>query len=179
MYQESTARRVIYQGKVVDLGLETAHPPRGTPFELELVRHPGGAAVVALNAQGQVGLIYQFRHAAGGWIWEIPAGKLEPGEPPQATAHRELEEEIGARAEQWDCLGTVLSTPGFCDEVIHLFLARDIQSVPPRPEPNEYLETRWIALDTALEWVLDNTIQDAKTIAGLFRARYFLDGPNA
>ena len=160
----------VYTGRIVRLGIESLRLPNGTPLELEVVRHPGGAAVVALDTQGQVCLLRQYRHAAGGWLWELPAGKLEPGESPQTTAARELLEEAGLQAGTWEELGEVLTTPGFCDEVIHLFLARELRELPACPEAHELIEVHWIAFDTALQQVREGRIRDAKTMLGLLLA---------
>src|SRR5204863_877645 len=97
-----TKVQVVYRGKIVDVYREWVVLPNGREAELEIVRHPGGAAAVALDVEGRVCLLRQYRHAAGGWIWELPAGKLEPNEPPHRTAARELEEEAGRRANQLD-----------------------------------------------------------------------------
>lgn len=163
-------RRILYSGSVVDLGLETARLPDGRDINLEIVRHRGGAAVVAVDDQQRVCLLRQYRHAAGGWIWELPAGKRDGGEAPLLTAQRELEEEAGLRAIEWLALGDLLTTPGFCDEVIQLFLARGLEAVPPRPEAHEFIERHWISWSTARQWALDGTLRDAKTVAGLLRA---------
>jgi len=160
----------VYTGRIIRLGIESLRLPNGTPLELEVVRHPGGAAVVALDTQGQVCLLRQYRHAAGGWLWELPAGKLEPGESPQTTAARELLEEAGLQAGTWEELGEVLTTPGFCDEIIHLFLARELRELPACPEAHELIEVHWIAFDTALQQVREGSIRDAKTMLGLLLA---------
>ncbi|GAB6043754.1 NUDIX domain-containing protein [Endothiovibrio diazotrophicus] len=170
-------RTPIYHGRLVDLGIEPVRLPGARPFTLELVRHPGGAAVVALNEVGEVCLIRQYRHAGGGWIWELPAGKLEPGEPPEVTARRELEEEAGVRAGRWDALGSLLSTPGFCDERIHLYLARDLTPVPTAHEEHEHIEVHWRPLDDAVAQAMSGEIDDAKTIIGLLRAAACLKTP--
>jgi ADP-ribose pyrophosphatase len=166
----SHTTRTLYEGQVVRLGLESLELPNGQPLELEIVRHPGGAAVVALDKQERVCLLRQYRHAAGGWLWELPAGKLEPGEAAQLTAQRELEEEAGLQAVEWRRLGETLTTPGFCDEVIHLFLARQLSRVPSRPQAHELIEVHWLPLATALDQVRDGTIRDAKTMLGLLLA---------
>ncbi|HEY9199209.1 MAG TPA: NUDIX hydrolase, partial [Gammaproteobacteria bacterium] len=136
-------RKSIYQGSVVDLGVESVQLPDGRAVDLEIVRHPGGAAVVALDEDRGICLLRQYRHAAGGWLWELPAGKLDPGEDALTTAQRELEEEAGLRAQSWQPLAQVLSTPGFCDEIIHLFLARGLQQVQARPQEHECIEIHW------------------------------------
>lgn len=164
------ARRSLYQGQVVDLGIEAVRLPDGRSLELEVVRHPGGAAIVALNAQQELCLLRQYRHAGGGWLWELPAGKLEPGEAALATAQRELEEEAGVRAQHWQTLANVLTTPGFCDEVIHLFLARELQHVPAQHQEHECIEVHWLPFKQALDMARDGDIRDAKTLLGLFYA---------
>ncbi len=168
-------REVIFQGVVVDLGIEQATGPDGARFPMEVIRHPGGAAVVALDDQQRVCLIRQYRHCAGGWIIEIPAGKLEPDEPAFETARRELAEEVGLEAHNWQSLGDILTAPGFCDEVLYLYLARDLTSVPTNTEQHEYIEIEWVPLGQALDWVQDNTLRDAKTIIALIRAAALLE----
>ena len=162
-------RHSIYQGKVVDLGLETLLLPNGQQIELEIVRHPGGAAVLAVDAQDRVCLLYQYRHAIGGWLWELPAGKLDPGELPLTTAQRELEEEAGVRAQHWDSLGTLVSTPGFCDEVIHLFVARQLTEVPSRREPDEVIQMFWWTPQELNRHLAQGDVRDAKTLIALYR----------
>lgn len=163
-------RKILYQGAVVDLGLETVELPDGNRLDLEVVRHPGGAAVVALDDRHRVCLLRQYRHAAGGWLWELPAGKLDAGEAALTTAQRELEEEAGLRAESWTLLVRVLTTPGFCDEVIHLFLATGLREVPSRHQAHECIEVHWRPFDEAMTMARRGDIQDAKTLLGLFYA---------
>jgi len=141
--------------------------PNGETADIEIVRHPGGAAVVALDDQQQVCLLRQYRHASGGWLWELPAGKLEPDEGPQATAIRELLEEAGVEADHWQPLGNILATPGFCDEVIHLFLAHGLTHLAAQHETDEVIEVHWLPFDQALAQVYDGTLRDAKTMLGL------------
>jgi ADP-ribose pyrophosphatase len=157
----------VYQGRIIQLDIESITMPNGVSVELEIVRHPGGAAVVALDSDNRVCLLRQYRHAAGGWIWELPAGKLEPGEPPETTAARELIEEAGLQASRWETLGKFIATPGFCDEIIHLFLARNLTEVTAQPEVHELIEIHWTPFAAALEQVYDGTIVDAKTMLGL------------
>ena len=117
--------RSIYTGRIVELRLEDVTLPNGNEVTLEAVHHPGAAAVVAVDGSDVV-LIRQWRHAAGGYIWEVPAGTLARGEAPDVCARRELTEETGLVAADWTALGSILTTPGFCDERIHLFLARGL-----------------------------------------------------
>ena len=165
----------VYRGKIVELYLETVTLPNGAQAELEIVRHPGGAAVVALDRDNRVCLLRQYRHAVGDWLWELPAGKLDPGEGPFVTAQRELEEEAGLRAARWESLGKIISSPGVFTEIVHLFLARELASVPTSVEEHEVFEPHWIAFEEALEWAATDKLMDAKTIVGLLRARRRLE----
>jgi ADP-ribose pyrophosphatase len=160
----------IYQGEVVNLVLETVTLPNQQTLRLEVVRHPGGAAAVAVDANNQVCLLRQYRHAAGGWLWELPAGKIDHPESPAHTARRELQEEAGLTAVQWHRLGDFLSTPGFCDERIHLYLAQSLSQTETDRHPDEVIEVHWISFEQALEWVASGEIVDAKTILGLLFA---------
>src|SRR3989449_4736704 len=122
----------IYKGRIVDLRVERVTLPTGTVVDLELMHHPGAAAVVAADERGRVVLIRQYRHAAGGYIWELPAGILDaPDEPPESCAARELAEEAGVEAGEVTHPGTVFTTPGFFDERLHLFLARGLRPAAP------------------------------------------------
>jgi ADP-ribose pyrophosphatase len=165
------ARRTVFKGKIIDVGLEQARLPTGRDVELEVIRHPGGAAAVAIDERRRVCLLRQYRHVAGGWLWELPAGKIDPGEAPAATAERELTEEAGLVAASWDTLGLLHSSPGVFAEVVHLYLARGLSEVNLGHDGDEVIEIHWIALDTALDWCLDGTITDAKTLIGLYRAQ--------
>jgi ADP-ribose pyrophosphatase len=168
--------RNVFKGRVLTLNLERVHLPNGRVAELEIAHHPGGAAVVAVDAAGRVCLLRQFRHAAGGWLNELPAGKLDGGEPPLACAQRELAEEAGVVASSWEKLGEFFSSPGVLTEVIHLFLARDLAAAEAQPEEHEVLEAYWIPLEEALELAAGGRLQDAKSLIGLFWARERLRG---
>jgi 8-oxo-dGTP pyrophosphatase MutT (NUDIX family) len=146
--------------------------PNGHLASLEVVHHPGGAAAVAIDAQERVCLLRQYRYVAEGWIWELPAGKLEPDEPPLVTAQRELIEEAGVSAREWRSLGTCLSSPGIFTEVLHLFLATDVQPAAVAHEQAEVIEVHWVPFGEACEWAERGEIRDAKTAIGLIRARY-------
>ena len=167
-------RRVIFRGRVVELAVERVLLPNGQEAQLEVVRHPGGAAAVALDAEDRVCLLRQFRHAAGGWVWELPAGKVDAGETPFATARRELVEEAGVWAEEWTDLGRMHSSPGVFTEIIDLYLARGLALSGHEHERDEVIEIRWLPFAQALGWCRDGTISDAKTLIGLFRAAALL-----
>jgi ADP-ribose pyrophosphatase len=159
--------KTIFKGKVVTLNLETVTLPNGATVELEVVRHPGAAAIVPMKDERTVILIRQFRLAAGGFIYEIPAGKLHPGEDPRLCAERELEEEIGYRAGTIEKLETFFTAPGFTDEVMHLFKATNLIKTAQKLDHDEVLEVIESPIEKAISWIRDGTIQDAKTIVGL------------
>jgi 8-oxo-dGTP pyrophosphatase MutT (NUDIX family) len=166
--------RTVFSGRVIRVNVETVKLPNGHVADLEIIHHPGGAAAVAVDRDRRVCLIRQFRHAASGWIWELPAGKLEPHEPPLATVQRELKEETGVRAGNWRALGPYLSSPGVFTEIVHLFLAQDLESGKSALEAAELIEVHWVDLEQACAWALDGTIADGKTVVGLLRARAML-----
>ncbi len=168
----SERRESIYIGSVVDLGLETVVLPTGHTCQLEIIRHPGGAAVLAVDARGRICVLRQYRHAAGGWIWELPAGKIDDGEPPEETARRELAEEAGVSAERWAYLGKMASSPGIFTEIVHLYLAKELKHVDTRLHADEALEVHWITVDEALSWVATGKIYDAKSVIAILRATH-------
>jgi ADP-ribose pyrophosphatase len=161
----------IFTGRIIDVRLETVRLPDADECELEVVRHPGGAAALALDEQQQVCLLRHYRPVIDDWLWELPAGKLEGDELPQLAAQRELREEAGIEASHWHALGSMHSTPGFCDEVVHLFLASGLTLGRSMPEAHEVLEVHWLPLRQALSMAADGEISDAKTVIALLRAR--------
>jgi ADP-ribose pyrophosphatase len=171
--------RRVYSGRVVNLDLETLRAPDGSTLELEIIRHAGAAAVVPLVAgdpEPGILLLRQYRYAAGGILWEIPAGVLEPGESGIDCARRELWEEAGAVAESLEPMITIYTTPGFTDEQIQLFLARGVRRQrEPTPDADEFLEVVEVPLSKALEMIARGELNDAKSaVAILYAARYRL-----
>ena len=159
--------RTIYTGKVVTLNIDTVQLPNGVTVDLETIRHPGAAAVVPVKDDGTVVLIKQFRHAAGGFIYEIPAGKLHSGEDPLHCASRELEEEVGYRASSFELLSSIFTAPGFADEVIHIYQATGLTKGRQQLDRDEVLDVIEMPLAEAVGKITDGTIRDAKTIVGL------------
>lgn len=157
----------IYTGRVVNLNIDEVTLPNGTLVELETIRHPGAAAVVPIHEDGTVILIRQFRHAAGGFIFEIPAGKLSPGEAPVHCARRELEEEVGYRADRLELLTSIVTVPGFCDEVIHIYKGTGLTPGTQKLDHDEVIEVLTIPLKKAIRQIKDGVIRDGKTIVGL------------
>jgi ADP-ribose pyrophosphatase len=163
--------KLIYQGRVIRLNIETVRLPNQSVAELEIIHHPGGAAVLAIDEQQRICLLYQFRHAAGGWVWELPAGKIDHREPHFQTAQRELQEEAGCIANHWQYLGHCLSSPGVFTEVVHLYLARDLVKSENQPEQHEVFRVEWHLFSEALAMVQRGEIVDGKTLAALFMAQ--------
>jgi 8-oxo-dGTP pyrophosphatase MutT (NUDIX family) len=167
--------RTVFRGRVITVNVETVRLPNGHVTDLEIIHHPGGSAIVAVDSAGRVCLLRQYRYAAGGWVWELPAGKLEPGEPALDTARRELIEEAGTRAQTWQSLGNYVSSPGVFTEIVHLYLALGLESVNMSHEAGELIEVHWVHLDDACARALHGDINDGKTALGLLRARAVLD----
>jgi|SRR5579863_2013147 len=163
-----------YRGRVIQVTTDEVTLPNGHRALLEVVHHPGGAVAVALDQQQRVCLLRQYRYVAGGWLWELPAGKLEVAEPPLVTAQRELREEAGVSAAQWHSLGIVLSSPGVFSERLHLFLATQLAAAASAHEHAEVIEVHWLPLEQVCGWALDGTISDGKTALAVLRARHAL-----
>jgi ADP-ribose pyrophosphatase len=153
----------IHRGPVFDLIHEQIRLPSGLEQDLTLVDHGGAVAIAPLDAEGRLVLVRQYRHARGDWTLELPAGRLKPGEEPLAAARRELEEETGLAADRWEALRPILPAPGFCSEIIHLFLARDLHEVPGGGLPCDADEEITLEHRTPAD-CLGPEIEDAKTL---------------
>jgi ADP-ribose pyrophosphatase len=167
-------RRPIFCAGVIDLGAETVTLPNGVTVELPIIRHPGAAAIVALDHDRRVAMLHQYRHAVGATIWEIPAGCRDPGESGRQCAERELLEEAGVSAADWHHLGSLVTIPSICDERIELYLARDLSHSETRHEADEVIRVEWIDLARVVAMIRAGEVIDAKTIAGVFQANTFL-----
>jgi ADP-ribose pyrophosphatase len=169
------SRESIYEGSVVRLSVEEVELASGRRSRLELIRHPGAAAIVPLDEQGWVVMVRQYRHATGGErLLEVPAGKLDPGESPAAAARRECEEETGLRPARLEPLGYLWTTPGFTDEKIHLFLARELAPGRQDLQDDEELSVERLPLAEALSLALEGGLDDGKSIVALARAARYL-----
>ncbi|MDH5571645.1 MAG: NUDIX hydrolase [Gammaproteobacteria bacterium] len=171
----SQKSKQIFNGRIIQLEVETVKLPNGSIAEMEIVRHPGGAAVVAMDNASRVCLLKQYRYVVNEWVWELPAGKIDDQEPSFETAKRELEEEAGVIAHHWDELGHVISSPGVFDEKVYLYLAQELEEVKQQPEEHEVFEIHWIDFDEALEWAYQGKISDGKTVVALARTRNLLN----
>lgn len=160
----------IYEGRIVKVYKDIVSLGESKTAFREVVRHCGAAAVLAADENGRAFFVEQFRYPVDMPLFEAPAGKIDPGETPLECAKRELSEECGVTAKKWTGLGPMFSTPGFCDEVIHLFLAEDLSESAPHLDEDEFLDIRKIPLKEVLEDVRAGKIPDAKTQILVLRA---------
>ncbi len=169
MAEEIIRSEYLYRGRVIRLRLDQVRLPNKQITQREVVEHHGAVAIVALDAQNRVLMVRQYRSGAGRELLEIPAGTLEEGEDPALCATRELKEETGYHAAHWQALGYFYSTPGFSDEKMHLFVARDITDGIATPEADEFIQLELVPFADALALIPSGEIVDAKTMIGLLR----------
>jgi ADP-ribose pyrophosphatase len=160
-------RQIVHVGRKIQVALDTEELPGGQTVRRDVVIHPGAVAVLPLLGPDSVVLLRNHRPIVGAVLWEVPAGTLEPGEPPDRAAARELAEETGYQAARWRKLGELIPSPGVLSEVIHLYVAEDLTPGDMRPEADEQLEPVTVPWADALRWALDGTVRDAKTIIAL------------
>jgi 8-oxo-dGTP pyrophosphatase MutT (NUDIX family) len=163
-----------HSGRVVQVSTHRLRFSNGLEYDTDYVRHPGAAAVVAVDGANRVCLVRQYRHAVDDFLWEIPAGKLDPGEPPDVCAVRELQEETGVAAKRWTQLGIYIPAPSLFTELIHLYLARDLTVGEASPDADEELDLQWMPLEQAIGNVLRGDWNDGKTAMALLLAQYQL-----
>lgn len=166
--------RSVYKGRVVDLSVDRVKMPNGKTTELEVIRHPGAAAMVPLTKSGDVLLVRQYRYVTGGWLLEVPAGKLDDGEAPEVCAARELVEEVGMKPGELVPLGWIWTTPGFTDEKIWLYLCRDLEPAKQDLQDDEVLTVESKSLSEAIEMVHHGEICDSKSVCALLGADAYL-----
>ena len=164
-----------YEGVIVKVDLDEALLPNGRTAKREVVDHPGGVVVLPLNDDGTVTVVRQYRYPFSQVLTEIPAGKLDPGEEPRAGALRELKEEVGAQAGELIDLGEIYPSPGFCREVLYLYLARGLTYGDCCPDEDEFLEMSRIPFDRLAEQVMSGEIRDGKTVAAVLKAKVLLN----
>ena len=174
-YTEKSIRHVnTYKGIIVDVKTDLVQLSNGAVTLREVVHHPGGVCVAAVDDEGRIALVRQFRYPFGAHLTELPAGKLEPGEDPLPAAKRELSEETGLEADSWQSLGELYTSPGFSTEVLHIYLATGLHQGAAHPDPNEFLDILRLPLAELLSQIEGGEIQDAKTVAGALRAERLL-----
>ncbi len=160
-----------HTGRVIQVSTERLRYANGREYDNDFVRHPGAAAVVAIDGANRVCVVRQYRHGVHDFLWEIPAGKLDAGEPPEVCAARELQEETGVSARRWSSLGLYIPAPAIFTELIHLYLARDLEVGAASPDADEELELKWLPLQQAFDHVLQGEWNDGKTAMALWRAQ--------
>jgi len=160
----------VFDGRLLKVYRDTVELANGKSALREIIRHPGGVAMLPLDSEGNVYLVRQFRYPYGKVILEVPAGKLEYGEEPFPAAKRELSEEIGAEAEQWTDLGVTLPSPGYTDEKLHLYLAQGLTFGQVHPDEDEFLEIVKMPFSEAAAMAMDGRLKDGKTVMALLRA---------
>ncbi|HLA77520.1 MAG TPA: NUDIX hydrolase [Vicinamibacteria bacterium] len=161
------SHRRLYEGRVLALDLDEVEEPGGIRAQREVVRHPGSVAVLAVDDRGCAVLVRQYRYPVDEEVWELPAGRLDPGESPEQAARRELEEEVGLRPRVLERIAFFYTTPGFCDEAMHLFRASGLTRVPPRPEADEKLEIRWFSFHELGRMMESGDLREGKTLLAL------------
>lgn len=164
----------IFEGKILHVRRDIVALGDGSETFREVVDHPGGVCVLALDHENCALMVRQFRYPFARVLREIPAGKLERGEDPREAAVRELREETGAVAEKWESLGEIYPTPAYCGEIIRMYLARELTFGETELDEGEFLEVDRIPFDTLVEEVLNGDIRDAKTVAAVLKARLLL-----
>ena len=161
----------LYAGRIIHVRRDEVLLPNGHTSIREVVEHPGGVGILALEEDGNVLLVRQYRYAFGRTLLEIPAGKRERGEDPLTTARRELREETGATAEEWTPLGSLIASPGCYDEVLYLFLARGLHFGDTDPDEDEFLSLERIPLEKLVQRCMSGEITDAKTVCAALKAK--------
>ncbi len=163
--------KLIHKGNLIELHHERVELSGGDHTFFDIVKHPGGAVIAAIDSKANICLLKQWRHAVNQFIWELPAGCLEPNESPLSTAKRELQEEAAVVADTWQSLGQLVPSPGFSNEILHLYQAQDLRAGKQNLDDAEQLEVHWVPLDTAREMAINGEINDAKTLAVLVRLK--------
>ena len=171
---EMLESREVYRGRILRVREDKVLLPNGKTGTREVVEHPGGVGILALDDEDRVVLVRQYRYAFSRVLTEIPAGKREKGEEPFVTARRELKEEIGAEADQWTDMGALIASPGCYGETLYLFMARGLRFGETHPDEDEFLDVTYLPFDRAVAQCMDGTLTDAKTVAAILKAKILL-----
>lgn len=176
LMERTVESQTIFEGKIIKVTLDKAELPDGRLANREVVYHPGGVAVLALDENNMVPLVKQFRYPIQKLLLELPAGKLDhgPEEDPVEGAKRELSEETGLEAEEWTYLGHMLVSPGFCDEELHMYLARKLKRVNQHLDEGEFLDVVTMPFDELVKQAMDGTLTDAKTVTTALKVKVLL-----
>lgn len=167
LIEKTIASEDVFQGRVIKVRVDTVLLPDGNTARREVVEHPGAVVILALNEGDEIIMVRQYRHATGEVLLELPAGKRDPGESPLVCAKRELEEETGYSAQEWQVLFSFYTSPGFCNELLHFVVARGLVKGDSHPDGEEFLEVLQVPVEEARRMVAAGEIKDAKTILGI------------
>lgn len=170
MYEKTIKKNMMYSGRIINVRCDDIEDCYGNDSKREIIEHPGGVCVIAIDDDNNIFMVSQYRYGVGEVVLEVPAGKLEPGEDPLECGKRELIEETGYKAEKFDYLGVMYPTPAYDSEKIYLYMARDLSFVGQKFDQGEYLEVKKINLGSAVRMVLDGEIPDAKTQICILKA---------
>ena len=175
-FEEKTlSSEYVFKGRVIDVKRDEVLVSNGRKSSREVVEHSGGVVIVGIKEDNSILMVKQYRYPLGQVSLELPAGKLEKGENPDLASKRELEEETGYIANEWIKLGYIYTTPGFCDEKLYLYLARDLEYKKQNPDEDEILECFEYPIKKVFSMIYKGEINDSKSISALFRARECLD----
>ena len=172
---EAINQETVFSGRIVEARVDTLLAPDGRQITREVVRHPGAVAIIPIDSEDNVLLVRQYRYPVGHELLEIPAGVIEEGESPDHTAQRELQEEIGYASRNLRALGGIYSSPGFCDEILYIYLARDLVESELPGDEDEDITVERVPMSDVGRLIRLGEIQDAKSVAGLLMARYLFD----
>lgn len=175
LMEKTVESQVLFSGKIITVRLDRAQLPNGRIASREVVEHPGGVAVFAMDDQGRVALVRQYRYPMGEETLELPAGKLEPGEDPRGSGLRELAEETGLVPGTFEDMGCLYSSPGILAERIYLYFAKDLTQGPTHPDDGEFVETVWLPYQDLVDKARRGEIKDGKTLVGILKASFLLD----
>ncbi len=175
LMEKTVESKTLFEGHIVTLKLDRAQLPNGSLASREVVEHPGGVAVLPLDAEGRVIMVRQYRYPLHNTLLELPAGKLEKGEDHRVCGIRELQEEVGITADEVIYLGGLYLSPGYSNEVLHLYLARGLHQGECHPDEDEFLEIERVPFDKLLDMVMRDEIHDAKTVAAVLKTKVFLE----
>ncbi len=174
LLEKTVSSEIKFEGRIVTVKLDKAELPNGRIASREVVEHPGGVAILPLDEKGNVTLVRQYRYPFHRIVTELPAGKLERGEDHALCARRELEEEVGFTADELIYMGCIYASPGFCDEVLHMYLAKGLHEGECHPDEDEFLERLELPFDTLVVQIMKGEITDAKTVAAVLKAKVLL-----
>ncbi len=173
--EKTVSGETVFRGRIVEIRHDKVLLANGREAYREVVKHPGGVTILPLTAEGDVIMVRQYRYPFEEVLLEVPAGKLDPGETPLDCARRELHEETGYGAEKMTFLGAIYPSPGFCDEVLYLYLAQELQKGVACPDDDEILAVERVPFSDLIHWIMEDKVRDAKTVAAALKSKLYLE----